>query len=155
MMLDGRQRDLVGGALLAAFGAFVAWYAQEHYALGTLRRMGPGMFPFGAGLALAGMGVLVMLPALLRPRGLPEDGPAGFRVLPAAIILAGMLAFALLVRPLGFIPAILGLVVIVTFAGTDRNPLRIALLAVVLCLIAWGVFRLGLNLPLTMFRWSW
>ena len=155
MILDGKQRDLVGGALLVLLGAFVAWYAHEHYTLGTLRRMGPGMFPFGAGLVLAALGVLVMLPALLRPRGLPEDPPEPFRIVPGLIILAGVIAFALLVRPLGFIPAVLGLVVIVAFAGTDRRPVRILVLAIALCFVAWGVFRLGLNLPLTMFRWNW
>lgn len=159
-MLSARLREMLGGVLLIALGLFVAWYAHGNFAIGTFRRMGPGMFPMGAGLVLAFLGLLIAGPAALARGG---DGggdgvgraPGDPRFQPVAVlcVLAGIIGFALILPRFGLFPAIAALVAISSLAGTDRRPFRLLVLIVALWGVAWAVFRLGLNLPLTLFRW--
>ena len=46
-------KDILAGAVLIALGLPGAAYALATLPLGTLRRMGPGMFPAALGLILA------------------------------------------------------------------------------------------------------
>ncbi len=147
-MLSRDYKDIVGGALLFVTGATFAWYAAGHYELGTLRRMGPGMFPMGLGVILAVFGVLLAVPAFFRPGVRPE-----IRVWSPVFVLAGTAAFALVIRPFGLIPAICAVVIISSFAELKVRPVSLAILCAVLCAIAYGVFRVGLGLALPMFRW--
>ncbi len=59
-------RDLIAGALIAMTGGLIAAQAGLSYDLGTLRRMGPGMFPFGLGLLMVGLGVVIAGTAFFR-----------------------------------------------------------------------------------------
>lgn len=145
--------DIIGGALLVAAGLCVAGYAIGHYDIGTVRRMGPGMFPMGAGVVLAALGTLIVLPALFRQANANRGGK--FHLDSALPVLVGIVAFALVVQPLGLMPAIILLVAISSLAISRPKPLEIALLCAVLCLVAFLVFRLALNLPLTLFSWPW
>ena len=143
------SQDIVAGLLMIAAGAAIALYALNSYNLGTLRRMGPGMFPFGVGVILAGLGVLILLPALLRGgERLPE-----FSLRKSAALLAGVAAFALSIRTLGMIPAIVLLTVISSLADSKLRPLGVVVLSAALCLLAWGVFRAGLGLNIPLWRW--
>lgn len=147
-MMSRDYRDFIGGATLTVFGVWVAWYAGEHYNLGTMRRMGEGMFPVALGVILAGFGLAIAIPALFRP---------GVRVYPnyftALCVSAGVAGFAILVKPFGLIPAILAVVIISSIAELKFRPLSLAGLCVALCLLAWLTFRVGLGLPLPMFKW--
>lgn len=141
-------RDLTGGLLLLVGGLAFAWYAAGHYELGTLRRMGPGMFPMALGFILAAFGLVLMVPALLRPGAMPET-----RLWSPLFVLAGVAGFAILIRPFGLIPAILAVTIISSLAELRIYPKSLVLLCLALCGIAYLVFRVGLGLPLPMFRW--
>lgn len=147
-MLSRDYKDIAGGALLVLFGLGFSLYAMGHYDLGTLRRMGPGMFPAALGFVLAFFGVLLLVPAFFRPGVRPE-----IRIWTPLFVLSGVAAFALTIRPFGLIPAILAVVIISSFAELKFRPLSLAILCAVLCLIAWLTFRVGLGLPMAMFRW--
>lgn len=141
--------DLIGGTLLLAFGIWFTWHAQEAYALGSLRRMGPGFFPVVLGVLVAGFGLALLIPALFRRGEAPV--PA---VRPLLTILAAGLAFALLVEPFGMVPATVALVAIAALAERDFRPLRTAILAVALAAMAVTVFSEGLGIPVPAFRWG-
>ncbi|WP_312468681.1 MULTISPECIES: tripartite tricarboxylate transporter TctB family protein [Brucella] len=147
-MLSRDYRDIVGGILLVALGLAFSWYAAANYELGTLRRMGPGMFPTSLGVVLAGFGLVIAIPAFFRPGVMPE-----IRVWTPIYVLLGVGAFALTIRPFGLIPAVLSVVVISSLAELRVKPLSLTILSTALCLIAWLVFRVGLGLPVAMFRW--
>ena len=97
--------------------------------------------PFGAILAV--IFVQQMTHSGLRDIGGPID----------VIVLLGVAAFAVTIRPFGLIPAILAVVIISSFAELKFRPVSLAILCAVLCLIAWLTFRVGLGLPMAMFRW--
>lgn len=147
-MLARDYRDIVGGGLLIAGGLLFSWYAAQHYDLGTVRRMGPGMFPTGLGMILAVFGASIAIPAFFRNGVAPK-----VRIWTPLFVLSGVAAFALLVRPFGLIPAILGVTIISSFAELKVRPLSLAILCIVLCTIAWLTFRVGLGLAIPMFRW--
>lgn len=147
-MYSRDYKDIVGGFLLLAVGLWVVWYANASYDLGTFRRMGPGMFPLLLGVILAGFGGLIAVPAFFRA------GPRfQIRLWSPLFVLAGVAAFALVVRPFGLIPAILAVTIISSLAELRVRPVSLALLCAGLCTLAWLVFRVGLGLPMPMLRW--
>lgn len=147
------NRDLIGGVLLMALGAFVAYYASTHYELGTLRRMGPGMFPTLLGYLLCVVGLLIAAPSLYRARSDAQGEPVEWRSL---ITVGGALAaFALTVNKLGIIPAILLMTAISAYADGRLRPLGILLLGGVLAGLAVLVFHVLLGTPFPLLRWSW
>jgi hypothetical protein len=140
--------DIIGGALLLMFGLWFLWHAQTHYSFGELRRMGPGAFPTGLGVLMAAIGLLILIPAWFRRGEMPS---ANLR--PFLAILAGGLAFALLIEPAGLVPAIVALVVVVSLAETELRWMRTAILAVSLSVIGVLIFTKGLGIPVPAFRW--
>lgn len=148
-MIEDR-RDLLGGALLVIGGVAVALHAQEHHALGTFRRMGPGMFPFGAGLIMALLGALIAIPALFRR---VRRGPDAIPARPFILIMLSIVAFALTMPRLGLAPAITVLVALSSLADRGFKPLNAAAVAVVMSVASYLIFVAGLNLPLPLFRW--
>jgi putative tricarboxylic transport membrane protein len=116
------------------------------YRFGTAARMGPGFFPTMLGGVLVGFGLLLSLPSLVR------DGDAFPRLhlRPLLTILCGIVVFALLMQPLGFVLAAVILVLICGFADPDLRLIESAGLAVLLTAFCVGVFVLLLGLPLNL-----
>lgn len=130
--------ELVGGAILSLVGIAAA-VASADYGLGSLRQVGPGMFPMCLGIVLALMGVAVIF-----------DGRRSMSVAPKApwrpilAICAGLAAFGLLVEEMGAVAAIVGLVVLVGFAEPKYRPKTlagIALAAIIfMAILAWAFY---------------
>lgn len=148
LMFKRDYRDMVGGALLIICGLALAWFASHDYDLGTLRRMGPGMFPMGLGLLLAAFGAILFIQALFQSGEMPV-----IRIWTPLFVLGGTAAFALLIKPFGLIPAICGVVIVSSLAELKFRPVLLTILTAALVLIAWVVFRVGLQLPLQMYKW--
>lgn len=147
-MLSRDYKDIAGGLLLVIVGLFFSWYASAYYDLGTPRRMGPGMFPVALGLVLAAFGAIMVVPAFFRRGEMPV-----VRIWTPIFVLIGVAGFAMLIRPFGLMPAVMAVVIISSFAELKVRPVSLAILTISLCVIAWLVFRVGLGLPVAMFRW--
>ncbi|RYE07764.1 MAG: tripartite tricarboxylate transporter TctB family protein [Hyphomicrobiales bacterium] len=128
--------------LLVAGGLFFAFFGQE-YRTGTLRSMGPGMFPVAGGIILAAIGLLLLLRSLRDSEAAPT---IAWR--PLGAIIGSVLAFALTVGPFGLIVA--GpLLVIGAVLATGQGTFRLALiLATTLTTFAIIVFPVLLGVPL-------
>lgn len=161
MNVSGRT-DLVAGLLVALLGMGLAYTAQAGYPLGTLRRMGPGMFPLGLGLALLAMGLGLAVAGWLRGRSEvaaqlgenAEPSPLSdiqWRV--ALLTLGGVIAFALLIQRAGLVPAALAVVAVSAFADRRNTVRAVALLAAVLCVLAVLVFKLALGMSFHLLIW--
>jgi hypothetical protein len=143
-------RDIAAGAFFAAVGGAAAVHAATHYAMGSLRNIGPGMFPAGAGVVLAVFGLAILAPALVRAGPRPHVEPDV-----AAAVLASIAAFALVVPAFGLVPATVALVVVSRLADRRGRTLARLGLAAGLSVLAWGVFVLALGVPLAAVRWPW
>lgn len=161
MNVSGRT-DLVAGLLVTLLGAGLAYMAQAGYPLGTLRRMGPGMFPLGLGLALTGLGMVLAVAGWLRGRAEaaappdPEAEPSPLSDIQwrtALLTLAGVIAFALLIQRAGLIPAALAVVAISAFADQRNTALAVTFLAALLCALAVLVFKLALGMHFHLVIW--
>lgn len=151
-MLARVNRDIWGGAALLCAGAFVTYHAVTTLSLGTISQMGPGMFPAGLGILLAGLGALTIIAGLAGAGA--ARGPA-FDVRSFLTLFASMLAFAVLVRPFGFVPAVVALTLIVSRADSRLSIVWTLVLAGALALTAFVIFRLLLGMPVAAFAWPW
>ncbi len=141
-------RDIIGGVLLIMVGAWAGLHAATTFDVGTMSRMGPGMFPASLGFLLAGLGILITIPALFRSGALPA---VDWR--PLLFIILGVMVFALTVTRLGMVPAIVLLTFAAVAADTKIGWKGAIVLAIVLSVIAYLIFRLGLGIVLEPFRW--
>jgi hypothetical protein len=141
-------RDLVGGGFLFLVGLFIVGRASLYYDLGTVRHLGPGMYPVWVGCLLAGLGALIAILGLFRQ---------GKRISPdyrqfAAVVL-GLVMFGLTISSFGMIPAVFILTIAAVVADNKLGIVGALVLAAVLSLIALVIFRLILSVPLEAFRW--
>lgn len=143
--------DLWWGAVLTLLGLAVAGYAAAQYDFGSLRRMGPGFFPVVLGLGLAGLGVLISLPAWGRPGQLR---PFAWREVIG--IVAALLVFGLLLNRLGLV-ATTALTVLISSTVAPRGGIvwRLVLTVAVTALV-WLLFVAGLNMSIPVWPvWPW
>lgn len=140
--------DMIAGFLLILTGLAVSYVSVQNYPLGSLTRMGPGMFAAGLGGILAFLGLLLSLQSLRRKGTKPD-----VRIFSPLFVLGGIAAFALLVGPFGLIPAIIGVTVVSSMAELRLRPGSLLALCLGLSLLAPFVFKLCLGLPIALFNW--
>ena len=155
-MNRARLVEIGGGAILVLFGLAFGLGGLS-YELGSFDDMGPGMFPLIVGLAIAAMGVPVVVMGLVAPVEQREDAEPGaaahsMRVL--LLVSGGIFLFGLLIRSLGMFPAVIGLALVVGLTERERRPVVTVATAVALAVIAWLIFTLGLGMNIPAFRWG-
>jgi hypothetical protein len=141
------QKNFVTGLLYIVFGMAVAIVAAG-YEIGTAYNMGPGFFPFGVGIALAIIGVCVLVAAVL-----PSATPSALGAWPLkslAIVLVSVVLFGLLLEPLGLLIAVPVLLGVSSLAHPEFSWRALLLLIVLLVPFTWVIFvlLLGLQFPL-------
>ena len=143
-------RDICGGGFLVIPGACDAFYAMTTLNVGTIMHMGPGMFPAAISFILMALGLAVLLPALFRTGEFPRiDGR------PLLMILVSILAFALMIRPFGMVPAIIVQTVLASCADSKLSPLSTVVLASCVAFGAALIFKIGLGIPVAIVNWPW
>lgn len=147
-----RARELAAPAalaILAAIGLYGA-YSGLRFGLGEATEPGPGLMPAFAGGALVLFAIVVALTEGVPAAG-PGDPPAAAdatrRVFGYA---AGIVAFALLMKPLGTLPTIV-LFFVWIMRGVERQSWRLTLaLTAGAALGAWLLFVKALKVSLPM-----
>lgn len=149
LQLTRDYRDVIAGLLMIFIGLGASGYAWAFYRLGSIMQLGPGGFPFGLGILLALLGALIALPALFRagPQFLQPDFRSFF------FVGLALFAFAMTVRWLGLVPAVILLVITAALADNKLGLLKMIALAAVLSAVAWFVFIYALGIPLQSFVW--
>ena len=160
-----RQRDLSAGGLCLALGAATTAEAWR-YPLGTMRELGPGLFPLALGVLLSCVGMLIAGSALsgsshpgtTATLGMEGTGNAHLRPEWAGwfCIVAGMALFIAIARPAGLVVA--GFISTFVWAVGDRQATwrgAFVLAAVIATFgaLLFGVL-LGVNLPLWPTGWG-
>lgn len=141
------RTELASALLLLALGGFVFWEAGN-YRMGTLSNIGPGMFPRALGAILIVCGAGTLLAALARSAPLPE-----FKWRAAGAMTAALLVFALCINRFGIFPAVIGMTLTARLAEPDYRVVGTVVLAVILAVLSWLVFVVGLGFPLRAVRW--
>jgi len=137
-----RRQDFSAGLFFIAAGVLTSALAHN-YPLGTAMRMGPGYFPFLLGFALAALGLLILLGACK----FEGDHVEPLTLKPILFVGGSLLLFALAIRPLGFLAAAAGLVLISGLAHWETRWRELGALSFALTLFSAAVFHYGLGLP--------
>jgi len=142
-------RDIIGGMILIGLGLFTTFYTLDSYKLGTVSNMGAGMFPMALGVLLTGLGVLIMAPAFFR-----SGTPVAFAARPFFACLGSILLFALGIKYIGMVPAIMLLVMTATLADKTLDMKGRIILAALVTLLAVVIFTYGFGMTLVWFKWG-
>lgn len=146
-------RDLTGGAVLVVAGLAYAAHSALSYDAGSLRSIGPGLFPTAAGGLLAMLGAAISINALIdRPALVRRAQHLPLRV-PATILLA-VAVFALSIERFGLLPSTLAVVAISALASRLSRARGVVLLALVLMALVAAIFKFGLGLLVPLFDWQ-
>ena len=148
-MYSRNLRDIATGLLLTALGTWFAVFSIVHYGRGTLARVGEGAFPAGAGVLLAFLGLLIFAGGWSSC----ASTTSRLRLKPPLFIILGTAAFALAIKPFGLVPAIFLVTIFSSFADLKVRFVGLLILCVVLSLLAYLVFVLGLGLLIPLFDW--
>jgi hypothetical protein len=143
-------RDIIGGGVLLCVGAFVVAYATTQLEVGSLARMGPGLFPAALGALLCGFGAIVAVPAFFR-----EGTPVSVDGRPFVFVLASILVFGLTIRRFGVAPAVFVMTLVATLADQRLSWRGAIMLGVVLAALAVLIFNVGLDIPVAPIIWEW
>jgi hypothetical protein len=112
--------------------------------------MGPGYFPTALGVLLAGIGLVILLKSLASADG---GNIEHFHPWLLLRVLVSVAAFALLLNPLGLVATAVIVVMLAAWAGHEFRFGEALLNALVLALLSYGLFVLGLKQ--TMPVWPW
>ena len=137
------QRDFGAGVMYILIGLFFAIVATR-YQYGTAAKMGPGYFPFWLGMLMVAMGLLVLVRSLGAKATIEAIPKFNFKVI--GLITGSIILYGILLPKMGFIVAVLVLVMIASSASKEFSW-KVALInAVVLIAFTYSVFVIGLKL---------
>ena len=142
------QKDFVSGILLVIVGAAFA-VGATNYSFGVAVRPGPGYFPFGLGIILALLGVVVLFSAFKQERkGGDPIGKIPWR--PLLCVVGAIVFFGFFLPRLGFVISF-PIMIVLTAAGSSEFTWRDALLnATILTVMSYLIFIYGLQLVIPL-----
>ena len=142
------EKDFWSGLMFIVAGIGFAWGALN-YNFGSSARPGPGYFPFGLGIILAILGLIILFKALtIEVEGGDPVGAIAWR--PLVLIVASVAVFGLLVPRLGMFISLPVLVIVASLAGDEFHWGEVIINGAILTVFSWAIFiwGLGLTIPL-------
>ena len=135
------KRNWIVGLVMAAVGVYVI-VESFRYGLGSVSRLGPGALPFGLGFLIIGFGGLI---AFVNDDGDEDAPPIVLR--PFITIVGAILAFAVLIEPVGLAGAAAALVFISGAADPEHNWRSLIAIYLFLVVTVYVVFVQLLGIP--------
>ena len=142
------RKDVLAGLLFVGVALFGLWLSRD-YPIGTALRMGTGYVPRLLCWILLGLGVVIMVMGLREgqdARRVDFGDAAMWR--PVIFVTAGLVIFGLSLERLGLVISILLLICVGAVAARGLRPLETMAAAVVLIVLSWAIFILGLGLTI-------
>jgi hypothetical protein len=142
------RKDVLAGLLFMAFAILGLWVSRN-YPIGTSVRMGTGYVPRLLCWILLGLGAVVLLQGLRESA--PEGRLAGGEVpawRPVLFVAASLVVFGASIERLGLVASIFLLVGLGALAARGLRPVETLSAALVLIVLTWAIFILGLGLTI-------
>jgi hypothetical protein len=140
-----KRKDFAGGLLIALFGV-AGLVLGAGLPLGVARRMGPGYVPFGLSMLLLAMGAAMAIAGIVRAGDTIEP----MRLRPFVGVMAGGIAFAMLIDTGGILLATAGAVGGAALADHNTRWGQAVILTVVAAIFSAVVFVELLALPIPL-----
>ncbi len=142
------RKDVLANLLFIGVAVLGLWLSRD-YPIGTALRMGTGYVPRLLCWLLFGLGVVVLVQGLREAqdsRALSSADVSAWR--PLVFVTASLVIFGLSIERLGLVISILLLIGVGAVAARGLRPLETLAAALVLILLSWGIFILGLGLTI-------
>ena len=143
-----RRKDVLAGLLFVAV-ALIGLYVSRDYPIGTAVRMGTGYVPRLLCWLLLGLGAWVLVQGFFEMQSEQAASPyatAAWR--PLVFVTASLVIFGLSIERLGLVLSILLLIIVGAAGARGLRPFETVAAAVVLILLSWGIFIVGLGLAI-------
>jgi hypothetical protein len=143
--MTARNRpDIVSGLLFTIFGA-ATFLLSRRYDMGTLSDMGPGYFPAMGGVGLLIVGLVVTVRGFFATEAVEIERLSLKHVV---LVLGPVLAFGILLQPVGMVISSLILVIGSAYASQEFHWRYAVFTAIVLTAGCYAIFVYGLGLPM-------
>jgi len=137
------QKDFLAGILFGALALFFLGIGVQ-YKIGSAANMGPGYFPTALGILMLILSAIVTLMSLSSKA--KKDLVGKFNWSGTLWVLVPVALFGIVLKPLGLVLSLLGLVVASSYASAQFHWKSAVINGIVLVIICLGVFVYGLNL---------
>jgi hypothetical protein len=137
------QRDFGAGIMYMVIGLFFTIVATQ-YPMGTAAKMGPGYFPFFLGILMTLLGLIVAVKALGATAAIESIPKFNWRVI--AQITGSVVLYGLLLPRMGFLIAVVVLVLVSASASKEFTWKGSLINAAFLVIFTYSVFVVGLKL---------
>ena len=137
------QRDFGAGIMYIVIGLFFTIVATQ-YPMGTAAKMGPGYFPFFLGILMTLLGLIVAIKALGATAAIESIPKFNWRVI--AQITGSVVLYGLLLPRMGFLIAVVVLVLVSASASKEFTWKGSLINAAFLVIFTYSVFVVGLKL---------
>lgn len=149
---NDRLRDFLSALLFAIVGVGAIAIALD-YPLGTLRRIGPGALPLMLGVLLTAAGVVLAVQVWLRSDAAGRlismpSLPRRPMIRAVVFVTLSLIAFAVLIRPMGLLIATATLAVVARQAEPGATLLGTIVIALMLALLCSAIFVWAIGLPI-------
>jgi len=142
------RKDVLAGLLFIAVAALGLWLSRD-YPIGTALRMGTGYVPRLLCWLLLGLGVVVLVQGLREAQDARPLSAGDISALrPVVFVTASLVIFGLSIERLGLVASILLLTGVGAVAARGLRPLETLAATLVLIVLSWGIFILGLGLTI-------
>ena len=145
------SKDFLSGVMFIVFGLAALWFGRN-LQMGTTVRMGPGYVPHMLAYIMMGLGGIIVVMALLTSTGERTEAP---KWKPITMVTIGIICFALLFESAGLIPALIVLILIASLGGEEFKITEVLFNMVVLSILCVVVFKLGLQMNISVIRGVW
>lgn len=142
------QKDVAAGIMYMVFGLGATFIAST-YRMGTPTSMGPGYFPFWLGIILTAIGAVLLINAVRRRA--EKKLLTTWRIKVLVHLLLSVVAFGVLLTPMGLIIALLAMIAIANRASGEFRWTTMLFNCALLIVLCVGIFVYGLGLPLHLF----
>ena len=143
------RKNVLAGLMFIGVAVLGLWISRN-YPIGTALRMGTGYVPRLLCWILLGLGAVIFLQGLFEAASdrAPTAGHAAPAWRPVIFVTLSLVTFALALERLGLVIAIVLLIGIGALAARDLKPLETAVAALVLVVLSWAIFIVGLGLTI-------
>lgn len=142
------RRDVLAGLLFVGVAALGLWFSRD-YPIGTALRMGTGYVPRLLCWVLLGLGAVILVQGL---REAQAERPLSFADMsawrPVIFVTGSLVIFGLSIEQLGLVVSILLLIGVGAVAARELRPIETVVAALVLIVLSWGIFIIGLGLTI-------
>jgi len=142
------RTDALAGLLFIAVAVLGLWISRD-YPIGTALRMSTGYVPRLLCWLLLGLGAVVLVQGLREGQGARALSSGDVSALrPAVFVTASLVIFGLSIERLGLVVSILLLIGVGAVAARGLRPIETLAAALVLTVLSWGIFIVGLGLTI-------